>query len=167
MFLGLIAGGAAVFLALRWMHWRHHGHHARWGHPPWQEGSVGAWRRWRLRPLFERMEATPAQEKVLLEAWEKVEGAWEALRREWHGWAEDAARSVQGEKFDGQPLRERFARQDATLEELRRILLGSLAQAHEALQPDQRRHLASAFDLLARWQTVAAGGPGRCGRRSH
>ncbi|MCI0574209.1 MAG: periplasmic heavy metal sensor [Myxococcaceae bacterium] len=142
MVLGLVAGGLGAFLAVRWMHWRRC-HGRGWGHRV--HGHAG-WRRHRMRWLFQHMDATPAQERVLLAATDEVTGAWEALTREMRGWREDAARAVQGEHLDSQPLRDRFVRQDAALEELRRTLLGSLAKVHETLEPDQRRTLARALE---------------------
>jgi hypothetical protein len=148
--LGFVAGAVGVVLVMRWVRWRRwqrHAGHGGWHGRGWDEApSPGAWRRRRLSGLFRRMDATPAQERVLLEAVEQVEGALEAAAREARGWGADLARAVQGEQLDAQPLRERFARQDVAREELRRTLLGALARVHEALQPDQRRVLARALD---------------------
>ncbi|MCE9667854.1 periplasmic heavy metal sensor [Myxococcus stipitatus] len=134
-------------------HWRHH---------PWGRGGHGGWR-FRLRWLFERLDTSPGQEKVLIRAAEEVFEAFAKVRDEAGPSRTTVATALRGEHFDGGAVREMFTRHDAALEEARRVFQGALAQVHEALDPRQRRELA---DLLEHgfghgWR----GGPGWHGWR--
>jgi hypothetical protein len=116
----------------RWGGWRHEG----WG----SQGRPGG--RGRLRWLFERIDTSPGQEKVIAEA-------ADALRDTLHGWRDDAermrsdvARSIRGETFDAAALEEAFARAEARLGTVRETLRGQAARVHEALDLRQRAELA-------------------------
>lgn len=156
---GFIFGTAClaglIFTLKRGRHWHHHGRGGRWG-----------WRG-RLRWLFERLETSPGQEKVIVKAAEEVFEAFDKLRDEVGPSRAAIGRALRGEQFEGAALRELFTRHDATMDTLRRTLQGSLAQVHEALDPRQRRELA---DLIEHgfgqgWRHGPYGGPGRCGGR--
>ena len=120
----------------RWGGWRHDG----WDGP----GRPGG--RGPLRWLFQRIDTTPGQEKVIAEAADALRGTM----RGWHDDAErmrsDVARSIRGETFDAAALEEAFARAEARLATVRETLRGQAARVHEALDTRQRAELA---DLLA------------------
>jgi len=125
--------------------WGRHGGWGRWRHEGW-DSPRRAGGRGPLRWLFERIDTSPGQEKVIAEA-------ADALRSTMHGWHDDAermrsdvARSIRGETFDSAALEEAFARAEARLGTLRETLRGQAARVHEALDPRQRAELA---DLLA------------------
>ena len=120
--------------------WAGCGGRGRWG------GGYGRSPRGMLRFLFERLDTSPGQEKVILEAAEgvrtaagKLEGTFDRVRRA-------AARSIEGEHFDAAALRELFAEHDERIKEIREALVGGLGKVHEALDDRQRRALA---DLMA------------------
>jgi hypothetical protein len=144
-------GLARTMRSRRWAYpygpggWGRHGGWGRWRHEGW-DGPRGAGGRGPLRWLFERIDTSPGQEKVIAEA-------ADALRSTMHGWHDDAermrsdvARSIRGETFDSAALEEAFARAEARLGTLRETLRGQAARVHEALDPRQRAELA---DLLA------------------
>lgn len=111
----------------------------RWGH------HRGSHRRWVLRRLFERLDTTPGQEKVIAAAVEEVERrAWRA-RDGLFGARGTVAQALRGEAFDTAALNGAFDAQQATLDELKRAAREGLQQVHEALTPAQRGRLA---DLL-------------------
>jgi hypothetical protein len=133
--------------------------YAHGGHGPWGRRRWGGWRheggwdgprhaggRGPLRWLFERMDTSPGQEKVIAEAAEALRGTM----RGWHDDTErmrsDVARSIRGEAFDPAALEEAFARAEARFSGMRETLRGQAARVHEALDPRQRAELA---DLLA------------------
>lgn len=126
----------------RWGHqggWGHHGRH-HGGHGRWGGGGYGG--RWMLRGLFERLETTPGQEKVILQAVEDIQGAFAKRRGEWDKARENIAQALRNESFDHDPMKQMFSRQDTEFEDLRKTLLVSLEKVHEALTPSQRQHLA-------------------------
>ena len=103
----------------------------RWNHP-------GARRRWMLRRVFQRLDTTTGQEKVIEEAFEQIESKGQALRAELMSAGPDLAKAFRGEAFDTQAVKERFDKQQAALEELKKAVLAGMQQTHEALRPDQR-----------------------------
>lgn len=125
---------AGLFYALRRRRW-HHGH-----------GGPGRWSwRGRMRWVFERLDTSPGQEKVLVQAAEELTEAFEKLRDELSARRAAIARSLRGETFDPAALHELDARHDELIDNLRKTLRISLSKIHEALDPRQRRELA---DLL-------------------
>ncbi|NTX33296.1 periplasmic heavy metal sensor [Myxococcus sp. CA033] len=133
----------------------------RWHHHAHRRGSRFGWRM-RLRWLFERLETSPGQEKVIIQATEEVTEAFDKLRDEVGPSRSALGNALRGEHFDGAALRELFTRHDVALENARRSLQGALSQVHEALDARQRRELA---DMLEHgWGHGWRGGPGWHGR---
>jgi hypothetical protein len=132
--------------------WGGHGGHG--GHGPWggHEGQGGRWGggdmpRWMLRGLFERLDTTPGQEKVILQAVEGLREQTRSAREALHATGGHAAKAFRGERFDESAMAEAFTKQDAALESAQKALFEALAKVHEALDERQRRELA---DLMER-----------------
>jgi Spy/CpxP family protein refolding chaperone len=117
----------------RWHHHRHGGPGGRW-----------SWRG-RMRWLFERLDTSPGQEKVLVQAADDLTEAFAKMRDEMSATRASIARSLRGETFDSASLRELDAKHDELIDNLRKTLRTSLSKIHEALDAKQRRELA---DLL-------------------
>ncbi|WP_342375315.1 periplasmic heavy metal sensor [Myxococcus stipitatus] len=155
--LGFLFGGAClaglVYTVRGGRRWHHHH----------RGGSQWGWRM-KLRWLFERLETSPGQEKVIIKATEELTESLSGLRDELTPTRTTLAQAMRGEHFDSAAVRERFAQHDVRMEELRRTVLGALSQVHEALDPRQRRELA---DILERgWGGGHHGWHRRgCGRR--
>lgn len=104
-------------------------------------------RRRMLSFVSRRLDATPAQEKVMRDAVQDLRSRADAV------WAEaSSARSALAEAFRSPDLDPEFVvaelrRVDGGLEELRRTLAGRVAELHAVLDQDQRQSLA---DLLGR-----------------
>ncbi|MBZ4416728.1 periplasmic heavy metal sensor [Myxococcus sp. RHSTA-1-4] len=133
----------------------------------WHHHRAGRWGRARLRWLFERLETSPGQEKVIVKTVDEVMEAFAKVRDEVGPSRAALGRALRGEQFDGAALRELYTRHDVALDNLRRTVQGGLAQVHEALDPRQRRELA---DLLEHgfghgWHPGQGHGHGRCGGR--
>ncbi|PTL78671.1 periplasmic heavy metal sensor [Vitiosangium sp. GDMCC 1.1324] len=127
---------AGLIYNLRRGHWHHHRH----------GGPGGRWSsRGRMRWLFERLDTSPGQEKVIIQAADELTEAFEKMRDELSATRASIARSLRGEAFDPASLTELDARHDELIANLRRTLHVSLSKIHEALDPKQRRELA---DLL-------------------
>jgi Spy/CpxP family protein refolding chaperone len=116
--------------------------------------------RWMLRRLFQRLDTTPGQEKVITEAFEEMQEKARAIREEFFKTRSTFSRAVRGEAFDTESVREAFDKQQGAVDELKKALLASLQKIHEALTPEQR---AVAGDLLEFGPRYAMGGGG-CGR---
>jgi hypothetical protein len=119
----------------------HYGHHhGGYGY----RGGGGP--RFFLRMLFERLDTTPGQEKVIVA---ELEHLWErkrALGDEFVQTRRDVARAMRGELFDEVALSEAFGRQDALLVELRAAASVALKTVHDALDERQRKLAADMLE---------------------
>ena len=105
-------------------------------------GRRGGGRQWMLRRLFERLDTTPGQEKVVLTAVDEVEKAAWGLRDELRRSRTQLAEVLRGESFNDAAVREAFARHQAAGEAVQKAVLEGLQSTHQALEPRQRRTLA-------------------------
>lgn len=108
-----------------------------------------AWRRhrgggpaWMVRRLSRRLDATPAQERVLAEEVEALRQAVSDLRGDLFASREDLARALGAERLDPSALDAVTARGASRLDALRARLAASLARVHESLDARQRQVLA-------------------------
>lgn len=135
-----------------------HGWHGRGGWPGHRYGG-GPWSSWSrgrpggfgeraaLRWLFEHLDTTHGQEKVIIDAVEELRGPAKKARHELFSTGNELADAVRGEGFDHGRMAETWVRQDKTVETLRLGLTTALARIHEVLDERQRKLLA---ELLAR-----------------
>ena len=122
-----------------------HGHH----HGGWGGGFVrggGGFERFFLRGLFQRLETTPGQEKVIVKAVDDVRTAIRDARGEVDKTREDVKNAFGADNLDESALAGAFIRQDDEIAKVRKALVGALAEVHGALDERQRRELA---DILA------------------
>lgn len=133
----------------------HHHHGGGWG----GHGGHGGPGRFMLRALFERLDTTPGQEKVIAAAFESMQAKGRELRETLQASRGDLARSLRGEHFDENAMGEAMARHNAALEALHKSGLDAVAKVHEALDARQRSILA---DMLERgpWADFRRGGGG-------
>ncbi len=125
----------------------------------WQGGR----RRWALRRLYQHLDTTPGQEKVIEGAVDEVERVTRRARGAFVTSGADFAQAFRGEHFDGAKLDERFTAQQTAIDEVKRAVREALQATHEALTPQQR---ARAADLME-FGPGALHGCGRSGRRFH
>lgn len=131
-----------------------HGHHHR--HGEWRRR--GGRRGWWLRRVFEELDTSPGQEKAIKQAAEEVFAATRAMRGELDASRRDVASALRSGVVDETRMGELFARHDEKLREVRKAMVGALARVSDALDEDQRKHLA---DLIERG--LGGGGWGRFG----
>jgi Spy/CpxP family protein refolding chaperone len=118
----------------------------RGGRRGWGSGHGGDGpRRWILRRLFQRLDTTPGQEKVITEAFDELQEKARAVREELFRGRGTFAKATRGEAFDTESVREQFEKQQGTLEDLKKAALAAMQKVHEALTPEQR---AIAGDLI-------------------
>jgi Heavy-metal resistance len=136
--------------------WGGHGR-GHQGRGPWGEGG-GDPSRWMLRGLFERLDTTPGQEKVILQAVETLREKGREGRDAVRGTGSDVAKAFRGERFDESAMADAFTRQDAALESAQKGLFEALAKVHEVLDERQRRELADMMERgLGMWSRWGAG----------
>lgn len=95
-----------------------------------------------LRWLFERLDTTPGQEKVIARSFDVLSEAAGELRSTFARSRAQLASAVRGEELSHAALAEAWVGQDAALEKARTTLTTELDQVHEALDARQREILA-------------------------
>jgi hypothetical protein len=133
--------GTASLIGLVWVL----GHGRDWGHG-WHSARPRL-----LYRLFERLDSSPGQEKVIRAAIEEFGESLRERARAVRESAEEIARVVRGERLDESALTEVFARHDQLLAELRRDLVSLLGRVHEVLDERQRRRLAHWIETGPGW----------------
>jgi len=119
-------------------------------------------RRWMMRRLFERLDTTPGQEKVILEAVDQVEQNGRAARDAFFSGRADIGRAMRSEHFDTAAVNETFEKQQAAVDAFKKTVLENMQKIHEALTPEQRQ---AAGDLLEHGPRALHGGD--CGGGRH
>jgi Spy/CpxP family protein refolding chaperone len=106
--------------------------------------SRGRRRRGR-RPLYhllERIDATPAQERVIVEIVEDFRERGRALRRDLRDVRAELARLLEDDLFDEATASEIWARNERLIGDVGREIVAALGRVHEALDARQRKTLA-------------------------
>ncbi len=129
----------------------------------WGGHGRGGPRRWMLRRLFERLDTTPGQEKVIVEALDQVEQNGRAAREAFFTGRVDIGRAMRGEHFDTTAVNETFEKQQASVDAFKKTVLENMQKIHEALTPEQRQ---LAGDLIENGPRALHGGAG-CGHHRH
>jgi len=117
---------------------------AGWGGFGWGgAGSGGVM----LRGLFEHLDTTPGQEKVIHEAISELRAEGRHWREELQKSRADIGKAMRAESFDEVVLGELFARHDSAIEALRKATTGALARVHVVLDERQRARLADLIEM--------------------
>lgn len=151
-FIGMAAAFGLKWLVSRRRHCHHHGHEHGSGHGR----GCGRRRRYRRGPgrfgrsvmyrVFEELDTTPGQEKVIRAEIEAIiEQARSSKSAFWDSRTE-LAQAMRADKFDGDLAGAGLGAQDQALKDLRTAFLESVARIHEALDPRQREILADLLD---------------------
>jgi uncharacterized membrane protein len=96
--------------------------------------------------LSQRLDLTPAQEKVVFQSFGEVKDALRKGRGELKDSRRDIAKAFRAQSFDAVLLGETFSRHDNTIEDVRKAVTGALARIHEALDERQREKLAEILE---------------------
>ena len=118
---------------------RRHGHY---GHPPWAVRFARERRRWFLRSLFERLDTTPGQEKVIMKGIDALSMQMETGRRELRQVRRQVAQAVGSEVLDEAVLGAALERVEDLMAKTKLELTQALTEVHAALDGEQRRQLS-------------------------
>lgn len=99
-----------------------------------------------LRGLFERLDTTPGQEKVIFLAVDEVRDAMKSARHELGQSRADVAAAFGREHFDAETMGAVFSRHDDAIATVRKAFVGGLSKVHEALDERQRRIFAELIE---------------------
>jgi LTXXQ motif family protein len=106
-------------------------------------GRGGPGARWAMRSLFERLETTPGQERVIAAAFEELRENRASVRDELRQTRSDLAQAIGGGLIEDATLEEAYARQDRLLARMRVGFNEALKKVVEVLDESQRKELAS------------------------
>lgn len=126
----------------------------RWGH------GRGGPRRWMMRRLFQHLDTTPGQEKVIASAVENAQRVAYSTREELFRSRSDFAKAMRGETFDTAQVNERFEAQQKAVDEMKSAVREGMQQIHEALTPEQRNRLGDLIEFGPRAMHGRHGGWG-------
>jgi len=155
-----------------WRRRMRHGYHGGWGHHPWDggpwghrfgrpsfddgpdfgndndlgDGPRGFGRRIVMRSVLDQLEATPAQERVIVAAADEFRAEAAKFRGELRKSRGDIAGAFRKSSFDEVALGELYARHDTAIEGLRKAFVGLGAKVHDALDEKQRARLADIIE---------------------
>jgi len=118
---------------------------ARWGR--YGRHGFGGPRRWLLRRLFQHLDTTPGQEKVIANAVDDAQRKMWAAREEMFKSRGAFAKAVRGEQFDGAAVNAAFDTQQAAFDDLKKSVREGLSAIHEALTPEQRARLGDLIEF--------------------
>jgi hypothetical protein len=133
-----------------------------WGASFRQGGGPDAWgsgvrgKRYFIRSVLSRVNATPEQERAIGVAFEEFRDDMKKLGGgETRRSRQEIADALRRPTFDGVVLGEQFARHDTVIEGARKAFVGLVARVHDTLEPEQRTRLASLVERGPRfgwWQ---------------
>lgn len=129
-----------------------HGWHGHWGGPPWARG-----RRFFLHALFERIDATPAQERAIVGEIDRLKERVRGVRGGLKDGRGDLAAALRGDSLDDAALGAALGRADAAHTEIRAAVIDALRGVHGVLDAKQRAQVADLLDRGGWWR----GGPYR------
>jgi hypothetical protein len=124
----------------RWGHGGYGGYGMHQGGRGWGRGGFGP--RFFLRAMFERLDTTPGQEKVIVAAAEELREILGKAKGDIKGTREDFARVFRGEAVDEASVSDIFMKHDTVISETRRGVVESVRKIHDALSEDQRKKVA-------------------------
>lgn len=106
-----------------------------------------------LRWVFERLDTTPGQERVIRSAVDDFADRAHQAKRQVQSTRSDFARAFQADLFDAEAMGEAFAKHDDALGDLRKAAVEALAKCHEVLDERQRARLAELLEagIGRRW----------------
>jgi uncharacterized membrane protein len=161
--LGFFVGiGSLIGLAALRHHHRHHGHGCGHGHGH-GFGHGGPGRHWRRRPMwmiFEHLDTTPGQEKLIREELERLWDQRDTLSRAMRQAGDELGQILRTDTVDESTLDQILAKHENGLTEVRQQIARSLARVHEALDERQRERLARFLGGRS-WRGSPFGGPYR------
>ncbi len=143
--LGLGILGFVAARRARWHHYAggHHGHHFG---PPWARWHHGHHGRGMLYMLFERIDATPAQERAIIHEVANLKAKLRDSRATLRDSRGDLAAALRGSQLDDAALGAVLGRVDAATTETRGAALEALRNIHAVLDENQREKLATMLD---------------------
>jgi Spy/CpxP family protein refolding chaperone len=137
------------------------GHDSHFGrHGGGWRGRTGFGPRFFLRSIFERLETTPGQEKVIVQATDELKSAFGKAKSDLRATRADFARVFRGDAVDEASVSDIFMAHDTVISETRRSAVEAVRKIHEALTEEQRAQVADFIEQGRRGRGGWGGGWG-------
>lgn len=122
-------------------------------------GGRGGWggERFFLRAMFERLETTPGQEKVIAQAFEELREKGRAAKNDLKAARAEVAKAMRSPAFDEVTVGTATAQVEAVVESMRKAGIDAFAKVHEALDERQRGLLADFIENGPRFRDFGRG----------
>jgi hypothetical protein len=145
----------------------HRGYHGHGGHGggPWRGRHRGRGRRgrWMLHAVLARVDATPAQERVIVGELDRFQDRVREARGNLDGARADLSAAVRGSVLDDAALGAVLGRFDGTTGEVRAAMIEALRNVHAVLDEKQRAELAELVEHGGRRPRGSHGAGGGAG----
>lgn len=99
-----------------------------------------------MRFVSERLDLTPAQEKVVAQSFEEVRETLKKQKGTFKDSRGDIAKAIRAQSFDAVVMGDLFGKHDAAIDEVRKAIVGALSRVHDALDEKQRERLAQMLE---------------------
>lgn len=142
---GILIGTACLFGLVKVLRHGRFGHHG-FGRHRFGFGRGGFGPRMMLRGLFERLDTTPGQEKVIAGAIADLRAQAADAKSGLVGARRDVAEALRQESFDETLLGGALSRMDDAVDTMRKSALDAFGKVHSALDERQRRILADLIE---------------------
>jgi uncharacterized membrane protein len=139
-----------------------YGDDGAWGDGPWGRHGGGSFV---MRGIFERLDTTPGQEKVIRAAFDELREKGRAVKEDARGMRKDLAGALRGESLDAETLGTAASRASNAVDGVRDAAIGALLKVHEVLDERQRGILADFIESGPRFGGWGRGGGRWRGRR--
>ena len=164
--LGFVVGTACLLGLIHVVRGGHRcGPHGRWhghpGHGGWA-GRGGFGPRFMLRPLFERLDTSPGQEKAIVAAIDDMLSSVSGVRRELMAARGEIAAAVRQPALGDDALASPEAKLHGALGTVHGAAATALHKIHEVLDDKQRARLADLIEAGPVWMDPWRGHPYRC-----
>lgn len=151
-FVGTVCLIGLIGVLRRGRHHHHFGHSHGCGSEGWggygraRRRGFGFGPRAMLRRLFERLDTTPGQEKVIVEAFSDLKNSARDAKGGLREARHDLAEAFRQESFDELLLGGALSRLDGSVDTLRKAGLDAFGKVHAALDERQRKILADLIE---------------------
>jgi uncharacterized membrane protein len=126
-----------------------HAYRERWideDDSPWEGRRWGRRGGFAMNAVFDRIHATPAQEKVIRAAFDELRTKARAVKDDARGMRGDLATALRGESLDAETLGTVASRASGAVDGLRDAAIGAVLKVHEVLDEKQRAIVADALE---------------------
>ncbi len=138
-----------------------HGDEGFGGRGPWGRdvGGRGGWgggrKRFLLRAMFERLDTTPGQEKVIVEAFDELREKGRTAKNDLRAARVEVAKAMRSPAFDEVTVGTATAQLEGVALSMRKAAIDAFAKVHEALDERQRGLLGDYIEHGPRFRDFA------------